>query len=131
MFKTIPCTDSEGALQFVLLPPEKYLLIPTCYFPLPNFKSLSTNQLLSPFQAQQQFLKAAIKSGNLLQVFLKVNKKIYTLFMYALAPQNILVNIFVCRYHICFPFKVFPHAPPPRSVFDLVTRSIIIEVPES
>lgn len=75
MFKTIPCTDSEGALQFVLLPPEKYLLIPTCYFPLPNFKSLSTNQLLSPFQAQQQFLKAAIKSGNLLQVFLKVNKK--------------------------------------------------------
>lgn len=112
MFKTIPCTDSEGALQFVLLPPEKYLLIPTCYFPLSNFKSLSTNQLLSPFQAQQQFLKAAIKSGNLLQVFLKVNKNIYTLLMYALAPQNILVNIFVCRYHICFPFKACSSCPP-------------------
>lgn len=105
MFKTIPCTDSEGASQFVFIPPEKYLLIPTCYFPLPNFKCLSTNQLLSPFQAQQQFLKTAIKSGSLC-VFESI-RNTYTLLMYALAPQNILVNVFACRYDICFPFKAF------------------------
>ena len=63
MFKTIPYTDSWGALLFAFLPPEKYLLIPTYYFPLPNFNSLLTNQLLSPGKAQQQFLKTAIISG--------------------------------------------------------------------
>lgn len=63
MLETIPCIDSEGALLFIVLPPEKCLHIPTCCFPFPNSNPL--RQKLLPLKAQQQFLKTATKSGML------------------------------------------------------------------